>query len=326
MAKVKKDDPGLPQLQRIFYIDKCIRHGKKVDIGTIKSYANISKESVIRDINFMRDELHAPIEYCRKMCSYIYTAEFSAFNFADEKILLLYVLIKQLAQAQGYLPFSGTEILDRVRTNISGDYLKVVDKIAYEVSEYEPVNYLLFSLIVESMLKRKQISFVYYDAKGSVQNRRAEPVKVLHYSGKWYLLAWSCDSKALRLFLLSRMENGAMLTDRDFISQISDEEAGSFIGSSFGIFKQDNNEIARVRFYEPIARTVKRQVWHADQKVEEGSGERGDYVDFLLPVGGFGELIGRVMRYGVNAEIIESARLRQQWLTVIKEMHKRFIE
>jgi len=324
MSKVKKDEPGLPQLQRIFFINKSIRQGNKLGVADVMRYANISKESVLRDIKFMQNELKAPIAYSTKQKSYIYTAEFNAFDFADEKILLLYILVKQLSTSHSYMPFSEQDILERVKTNISGDYFKIIDKISYEVSEYEPVNYSLFSIIIQSLLKKHQLSFPYSDAQGEVKQRKAEPLKILHYNGKWYMLAWSVESEGIRLFLLSRMESGVCLTDKEFINTISDTEADLFINNSFGIFKNDEQKTAKIRFYEPVALNIRRQIWHKDQIVRESENASGKFVDFELPVGGFGEIIGRVLRYGTFAEILEPQDLRLEWLKVIGDMWQKF--
>jgi len=63
----------MSSLYRIQWIDECIRSGAYPNVNRISERFEISRRQALRDIEYMRDSLGAPIEYCLKQKGYVYT-------------------------------------------------------------------------------------------------------------------------------------------------------------------------------------------------------------------------------------------------------------
>ena len=64
---------------------------------------------------------------------------------------------------------------------------------------------------------------------------------------------------------------------------------------------------------------IRDQRWHKDQKVLVVDNQKEKYIQFTLPVAKYEELVGRVLRFSPDAEIIEPKAMREMWLSKLKE-------
>ncbi|MCR8643498.1 hypothetical protein NV379_12625 [Paenibacillus sp. N1-5-1-14] len=65
----------MASLHRIQWIDVAIRRGKFPNVEAIQTQFEISRRQAMRDIEYMRDSLGAPIAYCSKNKGYYYEDE-----------------------------------------------------------------------------------------------------------------------------------------------------------------------------------------------------------------------------------------------------------
>ena len=65
----------------------------------------------------------------------------------------------------------------------------------------------LFSILRDSILKKRQISFDYFTGDGRSERRTVHPWKLIFRGQSWYLHGWCTTRKAERFFKLTRMRN-----------------------------------------------------------------------------------------------------------------------
>ena len=68
----------------------------------------------------------------------------------------------------------------------------------------------LFSILKDSILKHRQVSFDYFRGDGNSEHRLVHPWKLIYKGQAWYLQGWCTTRKAERFFKLSRMRNVLM--------------------------------------------------------------------------------------------------------------------
>ena len=68
----------------------------------------------------------------------------------------------------------------------------------------------LFSVLRDSILKKRQISFDYFTGDGRSEKRIVHPWKLVFRGQAWYLLGWCTMRKSERFFKLTRMRNLVM--------------------------------------------------------------------------------------------------------------------
>ena len=77
----------------------------------------------------------------------------------------------------------------------------------------------LFSILRDSILKKRQISFDYFTGDGRSENRVVHPWKLVFRGQSWYLLGWCTSRKAERFFKLTRMRNLVMTSKNASVSR-----------------------------------------------------------------------------------------------------------
>lgn len=316
------------QLARIFFIDHRIRTRKKVTIKEIVDEHEVSEITAKRDIEAMRDRLNAPIVYDRKLKGYTYKQEFKLLNFAGEQLFLFYVLAKGITKNPNYLPltaeYSRNIIISKIDEILPDQYLSISDSFIYWNSDYEKIDFNLLNKIITGLSEKKKLLIYYFTKNKDLSKRYIEPLKVICYGTKWYLAAYCYLREEIRLFSISRIDR-MEVTDKPFEKHISDKEVDNILNQSFGIAKSKDIKLAKIKFYEPSSYYVKNLIWHNNQKTKEYLEEKGKITEFTIPYSMPEELVGKVLKYGPDAEILEPKELRDYWLNIIKTTNKKYV-
>jgi len=316
------------QLARIFFIDHRIRTRKKVTVQEIIDEHEVSEITAKRDIEAMRDRLNAPIVYDRKLKGYTYEQEFKLLNFAGEQLFLFYILAKGLTKNPNYLPltaeYSRNIIISKIDEILPQQYLGVSDSFVYLNSDYEKIDFNLLNKIIIGFSERKKLLIYYYTKNRDLSKRYIEPLKVICYGTKWYLAAYCYVREEIRLFSISRIDR-MEVTDKPFEQKIEHKEVDNLLNQSFGIAKSKEIKLARIKFYEPSSYYVKNLVWHNNQKTKEYNDQSGKITEFVIPYSMPEELVGKVLKYGAGAEILEPQELREYWINIIKATNKKYV-
>ncbi len=317
----------MSQFERIACIDRLLREHGQIRSSQIAERFEVSARQVKRDIEYLRDRLDAPIVYCRAERVYRYEREFNELHFADEKLLLFYVLARSLAANEHYVPIVSAELIANLESHLARDYRPVSDRISYELSIAEPLSMEDFTTVCQAMLLGRRLDLVYVDAKAQHSERSVEPAQLVNYAGRWYLVAWDLLRGDLRTFHLSRVERLSISKEKITSPPPPGRDAASidaFLAAGFGIFKGAATVEATVRIWGPAAALVARQSWHPKQRVERGVGSDGEpYTDLILPVADWTELLGRVLSFGSAAEALAPPELRERWKEEIRRMGER---
>jgi predicted DNA-binding transcriptional regulator YafY len=159
--------------------------------------------------------------------------------------------------------------------------------------------------IINALLEQKQLAVAYTKERHLLTKRTLDPLKLLHYQGRWYLYAWCYLRESRRLFHLSRIQNAQLLPQP--IQHPMDKRDRSLTGV-FGIFKGAPTNMVTISFKGQAAETVRYQQWHPEQSVDEKS----DRLLLTLPVADHREIIMKVLQFGSLAEIISPQQLREE--------------
>ena len=180
----------MSQFERIACIDRLLREQGSVRTAEVAERFEVSGRQVKRDIEYLRDRLDAPIAYSRARRAYRYERPFDELRFADEKLLLFYVLARSLAANEHYVPIVSAELLANLESHLARDYRPVSERISYELSLAEHLSMEDFTTVCQAMLLGRRLDLVYVDAKAQRSERSVEPARLVNYAGRWYLVAW----------------------------------------------------------------------------------------------------------------------------------------
>lgn len=175
----------------------------------------------------------------------------------------------------------------------------------------------------KAVLKRLRIQMTYQARSAdndSKTTRDLSPQRLTHYRDNWYLDAWCHDREALRTFALDRISNIQLQESADKkIKSLSNKQLNEYYAQTFGIFGGEVQDVAKLKFTPHRSQWVSAEIWHQNQK-----GKWLDDGSYLLeiPYGNDTELIGDILKYGDQVEVIGPEKLRDKIRSQIQNLSK----
>jgi predicted DNA-binding transcriptional regulator YafY len=173
-----------------------------------------------------------------------------------------------------------------------------------------------FETVAKATLERKQVQIEHLNRQnGEIVLRDISPQQLVHYRDNWYVDAWCHLRGGLRSFSIDAIDRAQLLSkaakDIDLISMRQQLDGG------YGIFGGAPKAWAQLRFSAGRAPWVQQEIWHPEQKSQRLSD--GSY-ELVIPYADERELIGDILRFGAEVQVIGPARLREQVKAEIDRM------
>ena len=310
----------MSQTERILFIDRQIRLAGKTTINEVAQKFEVSVRQVKRDIEYLRERLMAPVLYDRKNKGYVYEEEFNALAFADQSLMLFYVMIKSLADSHHYIPIYSNELLKQLEDSIPEEYRAVCERISYQFPKAGVMKPEYFAIICEAVKNRTCVQIQYINVNNELSNRVVEPEHLINYDDSWYMICYDRTKEGIRTFNISRI-NDISATKEKFLRHGKEyrEELLSTISSGYGIFKGKDVSSVKIRFYGAAARIVESQVWHNDQKFRWMDKDK-TAAELTFPVANFTEVLAKTLSFGALAEPLRPKKFVDMWKEEIKKM------
>ncbi len=319
----------MSNLERIVYINHVIKTKGFVTRKEVSDRFEVHIDTIKRDIEYMRDFLSAPIKYRQSVGGYVYETPFDMLFDSLEDAVLYYIFVKRISESLKldglpYIPVISEDILKSISGYIPPDFDEIMDHIAYDSSDIDIMDLKDFRNILSSFMTKRCVQITYLNAEGEKSERLIEPLKLMNYLGKWYVIAFCRKRNALRVFLLSRFISSEV-SGENFEYPVTKRELDEYIDGSFGMFKSETSSTAVIRVFEPACYYVRNQIWHKNQKVRECTVDGRKCLEITLPVGDRDkEIIARVLSYSPDSEIVSPPQLREKWLKRIRDMYQKF--
>lgn len=132
----------------------------------------------------------------------------------DRSLLSRQEQVDLLAALQGLAaaryPLDGA-VQDKLRALFGAREAPWID---VDFSDWSNLHRGLFLDLRRAILERRVVAFTYFNARGEVRARTAEPLQLRFKGRAWYLLAHCRSAQDLRLFKLTRMEGVQLLEER----------------------------------------------------------------------------------------------------------------
>jgi len=304
-------------LERIYFFHAKIQAGRFPNTTVLINEFEISPATAHRDIAYLRDRLQAPLAFHQRKNGFFYTQEDFQLPFEDSPAMTLILgLLGNLAEETGLAELPElAEIKKRLQGVLFPGRRNIEDLLHCEWIEKERICGTIFKSVLAALREQQQLQLSYRSGTGEKSERRVDPMKLINYQGRWYLLAWCRERRERRMFHLARMEEATLNRAQ---AEHTMEEDDSWLTDSFGIFKGPIVYHATIRFTGTAAEIIRHQQWHPNQKLEEKDGG----VLLSLPVADDRELLMKVLQFGAEAEIIGPEALRLRLQQEIQQMNR----
>lgn len=299
------------------------RYGATVD--EIAEEANVTRRTVYRDLDAIRDAgypLMAEKEPDGRTLYRFMTGfkKIPPITFSLEELMTLYLCRGQLSFLQG-TPFQEDleAIFGRLRSSLPPRSVAHLERIASAatprfqgVRDYQGKKSLLSDLR-KALLYQYRCRLTYTPPHREATDYVFDPYTLLFFNNSLYLGGYAHNRKALRLFLVDRVDQVELLDDRFEVPE--DFQAEDLTGSAFGLIEGETYEL-KVRFGGAVAHLVRERLWHPSQLIEEQ--DDGSLV-LSLQVSGEKEILSWLYSYLPHVQVLAPPQLKQLFLDGLRE-------
>jgi predicted DNA-binding transcriptional regulator YafY len=324
----------MDRTERFYKIDRLLTERRGATMAALIEALGTSKATVKRDLEYLKDRLHAPIVWDRTLRAYRYdTSDARAADYKLPGLWFSAAEIHALLTMQQLLGNLGGGLLEphiqplmmRLEAllesrDATADEVRRRIRILYVASRPMPAAH--FETVASAMLKRRRLRIRYRARSSDAEGwREISPQRLVHYRDNWYLDAWCHLRNALRTFALDAI--GAVESLERAAKDVPERRLDAELAGGYGIFSGRRLTWARLRFTPARARWVSAEQWHPEQR---GRFEADGSYLLELPYSAAHELIMDILRHGSEVEVLSPRRLRAQVHEQLSAALRRYAE
>jgi predicted DNA-binding transcriptional regulator YafY len=308
---------------RLYKIELLIRQRGSVSFAELLHALEVSPATLKRDLEYLRDQLGAPIEYDRDSNGYRFASasagawrgekhQLPGLWFSERELYSLLMAHQLLAglDADGTLSRHLQPLLDRIHELLGpdgeGDAQALMKRVKIVSALRRPVPPECFERMGEALMRRRRLHLRYLTrARGEVGEREVSPQRLVHYKNTWYLDAWCHSRERLLRFALDAVQAARVLDSR--AKDVAMRQVQAEMDAGYGIFAGGTRQEAVLRFSPQAAPWISREEWHPAQQgrwLDDGSWQ------LTLPYVDETELVMDILRQGEQVQVLAPASLR----------------
>lgn len=309
---------------RVYKIEMLIRNRGHVSFQTLLDELEVSPATLKRDLDYLKDQLGAPIVYDRFLNGYKFGEEYRGQKhelpglWFNERELYLLLMAHQLLSdldSDGVISRHLQPLLERIHQMLGtseADAKALLKRVKVIGSAKRPVPSQFFELVGEALLKRRRLHLRYLTrGRGEVSERDVSPQRLVHYKNTWYLDAWCHTRERLLRFALDAIEQATALEAKAKDVPLKQVEAE--MDGGYGIYAGGKAQWAALVFEPAAAKWVSQEQWHSAQRSMWRADGR---YELEVPFTDETELAMDILRHAGHVEVIRpaslAARVRQR--------------
>jgi proteasome accessory factor B len=304
------------QFSRLLELDKRISQGQHPNCLSFSIEWEVSQKTVQRDIDYLRDELKAPIEYDRKKKGFYYTKDswfLPSISVSEGDLLAILVAERALEQYRG-TPIARElervfgKISDMLPDKISVRPELIFNKFSFTSPPTRSIDANIWTTVVRGLVNQQVLRMSYKSIeKGTATQWQVEPLHLANLQGEWYLFGKGVEEEFVRQFSIGRIEK-VNVTDKKF-EMPADFNPKKFLANTFGRFAGNNrtHEI-RILFDKEVAPWILEKQWGPKQVIK--TQKNGD-LELIFSAAGMLEVFRWVMAWGRWAKVLAPCELKK---------------
>lgn len=267
------------QLQRLLFIDRMIREGmhsgQLANCTTIAAAYEVSSKSIMRDIDYLKNQAGAPIEYLRHRHGFSYTEEnyqLPAMQISESDLFAISLARKTLRQYENTPLYQKLikvfkKIEESLPERVSVDPAWVDERMSVVPESRTAINPTVWESVAEGLRQSRQLEIHYLKPGTEIaEPRLVEPYHTVNFQGEWYLIGHCHRRREIRTFAISRIKT-ARPTSNSFAIP-ADFSYRQFSGHQFGIFQGDRDYQVQLLFSPQQRPYVEEREWYRGQLLE----------------------------------------------------------
>ena len=257
------------QMRRLMELDALMRQGKYPNCSSFAQQWEVSSKTIQRDMEYMKYQLGAPIEYDALKRGFYYNDEFfmlPSITMNEGELTALVIGSRALEQ------YRGTPIAEKMESileklsdvlpdSISLNPSELFANFSFSAPSAISIKPDIWEAVVNGLLARRQLEIDYLGKKS-----RIHPLHMANLQGEWYLFVRFFDYDNFRQISIGRIESVRLL---DESVDAADFDPQDFLSNTLYRFAGDNKPFTvKLVFDKSVANSVLERAWHPNQKTK----------------------------------------------------------
>lgn len=307
-----------PPLRRFLAIERFVRDGEYPNSESLAAALEVDSRTIQRDIAFLKDQLGAPLDFCRKRNGYFLTDlswTLPSFQLTEGELVSVFLAERLIRQYRG-TPFETdlARAFERI-TRMLPEEITVSLEAAADTLSVTPCVLTIqdvetFHNLTTAIQTSRQLRLLYWSASQNRETDRiVDPLHLSLVDNDWYLIAYCHTRQEIRMFSTVRIR-GSEPTGQKF-QRPDDFDITTYLGNSFRAVRGESDQIwnVRLRFGLEMSGRISEKVWHHTQTLEPQS---NCSVIMNLQVSSLIEIRRWVLYWGADCQVLEPEELREQ--------------
>jgi len=300
-------------LRRVLFIHERLGNGHRTDSARLARELEVSDRTIKRDVEFMRS-LGAPIEWDAGSHTYSYTRDCDLLPLlrldADEALALI-LAGKTFAAWQGStLGRALTAALDKIAGVIGGAISLPASEISDFISHSEEsgesdTERRAFAVALEAIRRRRPLRMIYRKPNAATTEARlTHPLHLAFLDHRWVLVAYDPARRALRTFLLARIEAPRAMPGT--FTPPPGFDIKTHLRGNLGRFTGSQDVEVRLLFEAALRPYVRECPWHSSQILIDRANGR---VEMTLRLNNLIDVRRRILACGAQVKVLAPPEL-----------------
>lgn len=306
----------MSEIDRLYRYKSLLSSRRAMARAELLHELEVSPATFKRDLAKLRDRLNTPIVFDRDLGGYRLektdATELPGVWFTQDEILALMTIQSMIEQLEPSI--LGPKLkpmrkrLSEMLSSQGLDSEQLTQRVRALHAGKRRLPLTSFETLAKATLERKQVQVEHLNRQnGETLLRDISPQQLVHYRDNWYVDAWCHLRGGVRSFSVDAITRATLLEkpckDIDLIDMRQQLDGG------YGIFGGTPKALAQLRFSKARSAWVENEIWHPDQKSLRMADGR---YELVIPYADERELLGDILRFGSDVEVVGPARLREQ--------------
>ena len=262
------------QLTRLLYIKREIKDGKYPNCISLAVGYEVCEKTIARDIEFLKYQMDAPIEYDPRKKGYYFTEpewDLPALNISEGDTFAICIAEKALEQYKDTPLYPKLKaVFDRISKSLPDGSVSlhpawVNERISFIPYPPRKMNPKIWETLAKAVSASRRVAITYKTPHKAASTRRVDPYHLVNYHGEWYLIGLCNRENQIRNFAVSRISAAETLQGTFTIPEDASRE--KIFEKQFGIMHGDVIHRVEVQFTPDAAPYATERKWHPRQSI-----------------------------------------------------------
>jgi len=321
------DGEYLARWKRLLHVDLRLREGGRPTAKTLARECGVSIKTIYRDIEALRSELGAPIEWDPERGGYSYRRGgflVPAAALTEHELFAMMIAEQALHQYEGtplhgYLKAAFDKVLKHLPGETQGRHKQMAGLVRFGGLPAAILDPGVWATLLAATQQRERVEVEYLKPGARQTTKRLlDPLQLVVRDREWFLLAWSVESKSPLTYYLPRIKSVRRTTER-FEPPPGFELERHWEGEFNALEHSGPKRTVVLRFPPDHAHLADERPWAQAQKLHR---HRDGSATVRFQTSALFEVRRAILRFGGVVEVVSPPELRREVAEAAKLLAK----